>query len=96
MADYRIVCVNTEHPHRHLTNAGTGDPARASQVWTVAQVRSMLAAGDTFHTISPSTGKRAEVRADDCKEPGCTVKTIRSVGDTVTDNNLDNLRACNK
>jgi len=96
MADYRIVCVNTEHPHRHITNVGTGNPAMADRMWTVAEVRAALAKGETFDTISPSTGKRAEVHADDCKEPDCTVKTIRSVGDTVTDNNLDNLRACNK
>jgi hypothetical protein len=97
MADYRIVCVNTEHPHRHITNAGTGtNPARADKVWTVTQVRSALDRGDTFHTISPSTGARAEVHADDCKIGGCIVKTIRSAADAIEDNNLDNLRQCNK
>ena len=97
MADYRIVCVNTEHPHRHITTAGTGDnSALADQMWTVGQIRAALVQGDTFHTVSPSTGKRGEVQADDCTEPNCTVKTIRSVGDTVTDNNLDNLRPCNQ
>ncbi len=95
MADYRIVCINTEHPHRHITRAGTGNPARADEVWTVAQVRSKIAQGDTFHTISPSTGRRAEVRSGDCNVDGCTVKTIRSAADAIADNNLDNLRACN-
>jgi hypothetical protein len=96
MASYRIVCVNTAHPHRHITNVGTGpEPARASQIWAVTQVRSMMDKGDTFHTISPFTGRRAEVRADNCNIDGCVVRTIRSHSDAVKDNNLDSLRKCN-
>jgi len=77
MSDYRIVCVNTEHPHRHITRVGTGDgPARASQMWTVAEVRKALADGDTFHTISPSTGRRATVYRDDCKIGGSDVEEL--------------------
>jgi hypothetical protein len=95
MATYRIVCVDTEYPHRHILAVGTGDdPDAASARWTTAQVRSALADGDRFFTVSPSTEARAEVRRDDCPEPGCTFKTIRSDADAVTDNNLDNLRAC--
>jgi hypothetical protein len=92
---YRIVCVDTEHPHSHITHVGTGDdPARASKRWTVAEVRTALRNGDVFYTYSPSTGKTALVRADDCRINGCTIKTIRSAADAVADNNLDNFRGC--
>lgn len=95
MATYRIVCVETEHPHRHITHVGVGDdPASASERLTVTDVRRAIANGHRFITISPSTGKTADVRADDCHMPSCTVKTIRSTSDAVSDNNLDNLRAC--
>jgi len=97
VADYRIECVNTEHPHRHITRAGTGDePALASQMWTVDEVRVAIDEGDTFHTISRSRGGRAEVYRDDCKIGGCTVKTIRSAPDDTGDNNLDNLWQCDR
>jgi hypothetical protein len=92
---YQIVCVNTEHPHRHITHVGTGASRdRASRRWTVAEVRTALRDGDVFYTYSPSTGKTALVRADDCHVAGCVVKTIRSAADAVADNNLDNLRTC--
>jgi hypothetical protein len=95
MATYRIVCVNTLHPHRHITHVGTGNDAGANEQWTVEQVRAALRNGHRFYTVSPSTGLTADVRADDCRINGCTVKTIRSTADAVTDNNLDNLRICN-
>jgi hypothetical protein len=95
MSDYRIVCVNTEHPHRHITHVGTGISASSyTQHWTVAEARNALARGDTFHTISPSTGKRADVHADTCDYANCDVKTLRSAADHIADNNLDNLPSC--
>jgi hypothetical protein len=95
MAAHRIVCVNTEHPHRHIVKVGTGTTAdKYSRIWTVKEVREALANGDRFYTVSPSTGKEADVKADDCKVGGCTVKTIRSKADAVTDNNLDNMGSC--
>lgn len=91
MASYRIVCANKEHPHRHIIDVGTGTTAQQwSQRWTVEEVRSALQAGHTFYTVSESTGKRA----DTCRINGCTVRTIRSDADAVTDNNLDNLGGC--
>jgi hypothetical protein len=95
MADYRIVCVNTEHPQRHITHVGTGTSASGyTKRWTVGEGRTALAKGDTFHTIGPSTGRRAEVYADTCHYSNCDVKTLRSAADAVTDSNLDNLQAC--
>ena len=93
--DHRIVCVNTEHPHRHITQVGTGHNEWAwTRVWTVGEVRQALALGDRFYTVSPSTGKAAWVRADDCRVGGCLVRTIRSAPDAIADNNLDNMAGC--
>ena len=95
MADYWIVCVNTEHPHRHITHVGTGTSTSTyTKRWTVEEARIALARGDTFHTISPSTSRRAGVYADTCHYPNCEVKTLRSAADAITDNNLDNLPNC--
>jgi hypothetical protein len=95
MASYRIVCVETEHPHRHITHVGVGnDPSSASERLSVIDVRRAFADGHRFVSISPSTGRTADVRPDDCRINGCTVKTIRSTADAVHDNNLDNLRVC--
>jgi Protein of unknown function (DUF3892) len=95
MATYRIVCVKTEHPHRHIVSVGVGGTAGSpGETMSVATVRSKIDNGDTFETYSPSTRRTAGVRKDTCKEPGCTVATIRSTADAVTDNNLDNLSVC--
>jgi hypothetical protein len=95
MATYQVVCVNTEHPHRHITHVGLGSsPQQYTSRLTVAQVRSMIREGHRFITYSPSTGKTAEVRPDDCKYAGCTIKTIRTTADAIADNNLDNMRLC--
>jgi len=96
MASYRIVCVSTEPPHRHIVDVGTGSrPGAPNWRWSVDEVRSALATGDSFYTASASTGERAAVTADDCTFIGCSVKTIRSAADAVEDNNLDNLHTCN-
>lgn len=58
------------------------------------EVRSALAVGDSFYTMSPSTGEGAAVHPDTCSVAGSTVKTIRSPTDAVKDNNLDNLQSC--
>ncbi len=95
MATYRIVCVRTTHPHRHIDSVGVGtSPGVPTRTMITATVRSMIDSGDSFYTESPSTGKRASVLKDTCKEPGCTVQTIRSHSDAVKDNNLDNLSVC--
>jgi hypothetical protein len=95
MASYRIVCVETAHPHRHITHVGTGsDPGRATNRWTVADVRSAIQRGHRFYTVSSSTGRTAEVEPYDYHYNGGVIRTIRSSADAIWDNNLDNLRAC--
>lgn len=91
MSDYRITCV-TENQNAghdgHIVTVGTSDGTR----WSVAQARQAITDGNTFHTISPSTAKRAEVRKHDCR--ACGYHTLRSEADAVADNNLDNLPVC--
>lgn len=96
MANNRIVCVERRDAHEHITHVGTGsDASQASNELTVAQVRSALTNGDTFYTVSPSTGRTADVRAYDAHVNGRTIRTIRSSPDAIWDNNLDNMRVCN-
>jgi hypothetical protein len=90
----RIVCSELQNPtqHRHIIAVGTGsDPNKADERWTVDQVRAAIRNGDRFYTVSPSTGKTANVEPYDC---ACGYKSIRSTDDAVRDNNLDYLRAC--
>lgn len=95
MADYRIVCV-TEHKNAghdgHVVDVGTGVRADTyTQKWTVTQARRAIDLGHTFHTISRSTGRRAEVRKWQC---GCGYRTLKSDADALADNNLDNMPPC--
>jgi hypothetical protein len=96
MTSYRIVCTEQEpiceSPRQaHIVAVGTGpDPANAR--WELAEVLTAMNAGDSFYTMSPSTGKKAEVRPYKC--PYCTRTHIKSAPDAVTDNNLDDLRYC--
>lgn len=94
MDDYQIVCRNTEHPHSHIVDVGTGDGDDLDRMWTVDEVIEAMKTGETFHTISPSSGERAEVNAFMCLIQGCTVMTLRTTNDLSKDNNLDNLSTC--
>ena len=95
MTTQKIVCVKTEHPHKHIISVGVGGTSSApTETMTVKAVRDKIDAGDTFETHSASTGKDAKVLKDTCKEPNCTVETIRSHSDAIADNNLDNLPTC--
>lgn len=89
MSDYQITCV-TEHLNSghdgHILTVGSG-----SARWTVTQARAAIDQGHTFHTISRSTGRRAEVRKHTCH---CGYRTLKSSADAVTDNNLDYLPPC--
>lgn len=95
ISSYRIVCVTTQYPHRHIISVGVGGNARFPvRRLTVAEVRRMIDAGDTFYTQIPTSEKRASIRKDICREPHCMVATIRSGADAIRDNNLDYLPSC--
>jgi len=99
MTRYRVVCTIQEpldkpHDAAHIVSIGTGDnPSQASNKWSLKEVLDALAAGHTFFTRSPTTGKEASVNKHQCTTCGRT--TIRSSPDAIKDNNLDNLRRCN-
>jgi hypothetical protein len=65
MRTNRVVCVKTEHPHRHIVSVGVGDSkGTAMIIMSVDSVRRNIDAGDVFETYSPSTGKIARVKKD--------------------------------
>lgn len=89
------MCVNKAHAHRHIISVGTGTTREHwSRMWTVEEVIAAIRSGDRFYTVSPSTGKTADVRAMACNIGACLVMTLRSHADAVSDNNLDNMPAC--
>jgi hypothetical protein len=98
VATYRIICTRKEdvsHPYRHshIVQVGTGTtPTHYDRIWTVVEVLTAISLGDTFYTVSPSTGAVAGVHRVNCAH--CQAPTIRSAPDAVKDNNLDNLPAC--
>ncbi len=95
MAARRIVCVETEHPHRHILAVGIGTEAsRATERLTVKEVREAIANGEVFYTVGNVSGDVALVSPDDCRINGCTIKTIRTHPDDARDDNLDELRVC--
>jgi hypothetical protein len=91
MAEYQIVCVDRIGEHGHITHVGIqGLPG----VWTVAQVRGCIDRGNSFYTVSPSTRAVGGVEPYDLLYLAQTIETIRSAGDAIDDNNLDNMRSC--
>jgi len=94
---YRIVCdnqmpVNEPKSHAHIVELGTGDSGGYTRRWRLAEVIAAIGQGDTFYTLSSSTGRDASVQAVNC--PVCGHMIIRSSADAVTDNNLDKLPDC--
>lgn len=101
MSDYRIICTRKVAApggtHVHIEEVGTGvTPETYTRIWARADVvRAIETGADRFHTISQSTGARAEVHTADCPGQNCRLRIIRSAPDAVTDNNLDQLGYCN-
>lgn len=93
MASHQITCVTKEtvkHPssHEHIVSVGTAGGSR----YSVAEVIAKMKAGDTFHTVSPSKGTKANVEHYECRV--CKAPLIRTKADAEPDNNLDNLPKC--
>lgn len=59
---------------------------------SLSEVLTLIDRGDTFHTVSVSTGKVARVVPVTCDQ--CGGRIIRSTADAVADNNLDKLPDC--
>jgi hypothetical protein len=83
--EHQIVCVEKDE---RIIAVGTGtDSDKATKRWTVAEVRAQIKLGVRFYTVSPSTGKEADVEL-------YGTDMIRTDPDGDEDNNLDDLRAC--
>lgn len=95
MTTHRIVCVTVAPHHGHVLELGTRrQPGSPRLSWSVSGVFKALLAGDSFYTVSPSTGARAGIEIDQCPVAGCHELTIGSTADATPDNALQNLDAC--
>jgi hypothetical protein len=83
---HQITCATKVHEHRHILGIGGPDGR-----WTVAQAYAAIDRGEDFHTVSPSTGKRARVVKYVCP---CGTSSLTTTADAVHDNNLDYLPDC--
>jgi hypothetical protein len=97
MTQYRIICARQEsfgepHAHPHVIVVGTEKVAGYSKLWTITQVYNAMDQGHTFYTLGDKSQKSAAVQKYKC--PQCDESTLRSAGDAVADNNLDNLPLC--
>lgn len=99
MTSYRIICTEQRpfgapHSHAHIVAVGTGDTASHwNRRWTLDEVITAMARGDTFYTRGETSGRIANVERYNCAS--CNRTYIRSTPDAVQDNNLDNLPHCN-
>jgi hypothetical protein len=98
MESWRVVCVklgtvNQPKPHTHVVGVGTGDrPDWADMRWTFPQVLEAMTEGDVFYTRSETTGRVTPLITHKC--PHCGSTCLRSLEESVSDNNLDEMRHC--
>lgn len=99
MAIHEVVCVNhATSPggtHQHISHLGVGNTSGYSARITVAQAIANLRSpyGDRYYTVSPTTGRRAEVIEGGCEVCGQR-PYVRTTADNITDNNLSQLGSC--
>jgi len=95
MADRRVLCVNKpdrNSRHEHITNLGGTDAAGARWKFTREEViRRIDNRTDTFYTIDPATGRRADVVV--VREAG-KLPYVRTVRDGIPTDNLLSLPEC--
>ena len=94
---HKVICVNKgpAGTHEHITFLGLGTGStwdrRISVADAIIQLRSPF--GDRYYTISPSTGREADVVDGGCEVCGHR-PYIRTTADGIKDNNLSNLIFC--
>jgi hypothetical protein len=99
MARHRIVYTlhapfATPHKHAHIVQAEIVRPTGHTQRMTVSAVYVAMENGDEFYTYGETSEQSAAVHKYECEHAGCNFKTLRSAPDSVKDNNLDDLPAC--
>jgi hypothetical protein len=95
MAEYKVVCVERRPAadHHHVTGVGVLRGRRALEHKSVEDVRRAIKSKDhTFYTVDPTTGDKVAVTRHKC----CGEKTIQSVGDDTSADNLAALGSCNR
>jgi hypothetical protein len=97
--EHLVVCVNKAlsvgATHEHITHLGLGDAAGYRSRITVAEAIRQLRMpfGDRYYTVSPTTGRRAEVIEGGCEACGQR-PYVRTTADGISDNNLNSLTYC--
>jgi hypothetical protein len=92
MRKFEIKCIEksqlTANGHQHLTHVGIGN-----NLYPVGGIIKLLEGHDdySFYTVSPTTGRIAEVSPFPCH---CGLMTLRSHSDGIWDDNLDSLSSC--
>ncbi len=94
---YQVICVNKgpAGTHEHITHLGLGNSTGWTRRITVAEAITQLRSpfGDRYYTISPSTGREADVIEGGCEVCGQR-PYVRTTADGIRDNNLSNLVFC--
>jgi hypothetical protein len=95
MAEYKVVCVERKPAadHHHIIGVGVMRGDKAPVHRSVTEVRRAIKAKeDTFYTVHATTGEKVAVKRSKC----CGEKTIRSVADDSSADNLAALSSCNR
>lgn len=95
MSEYRIICVTTEGPHKHIVDVGIGPNAAVPNArWEIDHVFEMMDRNETFFTRSPTTQQQDNVRRQPCGQDGCTTVTLKSGPNARDDQKVEALAAC--
>lgn len=95
MSEYRIICVTTEGPHKHITEVGIGVSATVPNIrYDIDKVFEMMDGGETFITRSAVTRMQDNVRRQPCGNDGCTTMTLKSGPKAHADQIVEALAAC--
>jgi hypothetical protein len=92
MYRFEVICTNkselTAGGHQHITQVGIG-----KKPYSVGGIIKLIEDHDdySFYTVSPTTGRIAEVSPFPCH---CGYMTLRSHSDGIWDDNLDRLNSC--
>lgn len=97
MVSYRISCTihkQFKEPisHAHIVKVGVGDETGYCELWSILELYDAMDRGETFYTLSPSSGAITPVQRSACQY--CGQNTVRSAPEVDYDNNLDYLPKC--
>ncbi len=95
MGEWRIICVRTEGPHKHIQGVGIGTSATVPNIqYEIDTVLQMMDAGDSFITRSTVTRMADTARRQECGKDGCTTMTLKSGPNAHADQVVETLATC--